>query len=132
MGIDNENSSTLECSGVESVSSSIEFMGVQHQVMGQFLRGPIPMAWLEAACELGFNALRVGIAIWQVSGKKKRAVTVPLTTLDVQRLGVASRQAKWSALRKLEGAGLISTERVGHHAVRVTLLRWRSGRREHS
>ena len=92
------------------------------QIMGKFLRGPVPLVWLAAAGECGLKALRTGLAIWHVSGKNDWALTFPLTSTDTKRLGV-DRRAKWLALRRLERAGLISTKQTGKNSVEVTILR---------
>jgi hypothetical protein len=93
------------------------------QVLGKFLRGPIPLAWLEAAANCGLNALRVGLAAWYVSGKNNWATTVSITNADVKRLGLSDRSAKRLALRRLKKAGLIDTNQIGHNSVEVTIVR---------
>jgi hypothetical protein len=94
------------------------------QMLSQFLRGPVPLVWLAAAGARGLNALRVGLAIWQVSGKSDWAATVSLTSLDVERLGLrGGRPAKLRALRRLKRAGLITTKQTGQCAVEVTILK---------
>jgi hypothetical protein len=93
------------------------------QILGRFLRGPVPNAWLKAAGACGLNALQVGLAIWHKSGVEHWALTISLTSTDVSRFGTIDRSAKLRALRRLEEAGLIETKRVGRNAVEVTILK---------
>ena len=39
-----------------------------------FLKGPVPLDWLQKAMELGIGALSVGIVLWYFRGLKKSKV----------------------------------------------------------
>src|SRR3954470_13955123 len=72
------------------------------RIQGQFLRGPIPMAWLERAAKLpGKAPLAVALVIRFESGRRGGAGPVKLTNPLVARLGV-SRKAKYAATEALE------------------------------
>lgn len=68
-----------------------------------FLKGPIPLAWLEAAARLPGKSLHVGIALWYAAGLTGSA-SIPLSNLSGRRFSL-DRNAKYRALRWLEGAG---------------------------
>lgn len=78
----------------------------QQQIVGGFLKGPIPMVWLEAATKLGGKALNVGLAAWFESGRRRGAKKIKLTTAILKRFAV-DRKAKYRALKVLEKAELI-------------------------
>lgn len=83
---------------------------VKSRVNGEFLKGPIPLAWLTIAAGLrGKASLAVGLAIWFEAGRKKSG-TITLTTAILNRFKV-NRKAKYRALDALEAAGLIVVER---------------------
>jgi hypothetical protein len=82
------------------------------RVKEKFLRGPIPLVWLEQACQLpGRAPLAVALAIWWLRGMRDRFDRLPLTSDSLRRFGVFNRQAKDRGLRALERAGLIRVER---------------------
>ena len=67
-----------------------------------FLKGPVPLEWLNKAAILPGKALNVAIAIWWLQGMAKGK---SLKYLNVKR-GAAS-----AALERLEAAGLIQLTR---------------------
>jgi hypothetical protein len=80
------------------------------KVQGEFLKGPIPLAWLGRAAKLpGKASLATAIAIMFEVGRR-RSQEVVLTTAILKRFGV-NRKAKYRALKLLEKAGLISVVR---------------------
>jgi hypothetical protein len=86
-----------------------------------FLRGPIPLAWLAAAGQIGGKALHVGVYLWHLAGLNDD-MTVKLFTGKLRYIGV-TRQAAYLALAGLEREGLIFVERrAGAHPL-VTLNR---------
>jgi hypothetical protein len=85
-----------------------------------FLKGPVPLPWLERAAKLPGKSLHVGIAVWYVAGLT-RSRRVPLSNVAGHRFGL-DRNAKYRALEWLEGAGLIRVERKLGRAPVVTLL----------
>jgi hypothetical protein len=74
-----------------------------------FLKGPIPLAWLEAASRLPGKSLHAGLALWFSAGVM-RSSSVPLSNVASQRFGL-DRNAKYRALIWLERAGLVKVER---------------------
>jgi hypothetical protein len=86
---------------------------------GLFLRGPVPLAWLRRAAELPGKALAVGLALWFLSGMKKRR-TLRLTRRTLQRFGVG-RKPGYLALKNLEIAGLVCVRRQVGKSPIVTL-----------
>src|SRR3712207_474894 len=81
------------------------------RIHGQFLRGPIPMSWLETAAKLpGKAPLAVALTIRFEAGRQANSQAVKLTNPLVARLGV-SRKSKYSALIALQQAGLIDVLR---------------------
>ena len=85
-----------------------------------FLKGPIPMAWLNAAAKLPGKTLNVGIAIWWLSGMSK-TTAFKLTRKALNQLGV-SRGAALDALRRLEENGLILVKRLPGQRSTVEIL----------
>ena len=85
-----------------------------------FLKGPIPMAWLNAAAKLPGKTLNVGIAIWWLAGMSK-TTSFKLTRKALNQLGV-SRDAASDALRRLEVNGLILVKRLPGQRSTVEIL----------
>jgi DNA-binding transcriptional ArsR family regulator len=89
-------------------------------IPGQFIAGPVDVAWVLRASKLGVKTLLVGLLLWHLKGLRHSA-TVLVSNLMAERWGVTP-DAKGRALRKLEKAGLIAVERQGKRSPRVTLL----------
>lgn len=85
-----------------------------------FLKGPVPLAWLEAAARLPGRSLHAGLALWYAAGLM-RSATVPLSNISGVRFGL-DRNAKYRALEWLDGAGLVKVERKLGRAPVVTIL----------
>jgi hypothetical protein len=86
----------------------------------EFLKGPIPWAWIREAIVLPGRSLAVGLVIWKEAGWRKQMAF----GLTLQRLidnGIP-RDAARRALRKLETAGLISIQSQRGRAAEVTIL----------
>ncbi len=76
---------------------------------GAYIRGPIPMDWLEQAAKLSGKTLNAALAIWYVhSVTKKFSFTIKRQTWERLQL---TRQTYYRALRDLENSGLIAVER---------------------
>lgn len=91
------------------------------KILGEFLKGPIPLPWLTVAAQLSGKApVAVGLAIWFESGRRK-SNEVKLTTAILQRFAV-KRKSKYSALKSLEDAGLIRVRREPRKNPMVTIL----------
>ena len=85
-----------------------------------FLKGPIPMAWLNEAAKLPGKAINLGIAIWWLAGMAQTK-TFKLTGKALDQLGV-SRDAAADALKRLEGRGLIRVQRAPGQRPTVEIL----------
>lgn len=80
------------------------------KVQGEFLKGPIPLAWLGRAAKLpGKASLATALAIMFEVGRR-RSQEIVLTSAILKRFGV-NRKAKYRALKLLEKARLISVVR---------------------
>lgn len=85
-----------------------------------FLKGPIPMNWINKAGSLPGKALHIGIILWHLAGMEK-SLTVKLSTKKQREMGI-KRTTGYTALKKLEEAGLVSVKRrTGRNSV-VTLI----------
>ncbi len=87
---------------------------------GEFIRGPLPLAWVSHAATLPGKSLAVGMAIWFRTGCRPDRKYVSVCNSTLKRFGV-SRTAGYRALRALEQAGLITVERHRGRCPRVTL-----------
>lgn len=85
-----------------------------------FLKGPISLAWLQAAARLPGKSLHAGVALWYAAGLT-RSQSVPLSNLSGGKFGL-DRNAKYRALSWLERGGLIRVERKLGRAPIVTIL----------
>lgn len=85
-----------------------------------FIKGPLPLDWVQRAAALPGKALHVGLCLWYLAGltQSKR---VRLTSKTTQAMGV-SRDAKGEALKRLAQAGLIRVEQCPGCAPEVDLL----------
>ncbi len=90
------------------------------QRSARYLRGPVPLAWLQAAARLPGRALQVGLALWYLVGVTKSA-TVSLSSVQLAGFGV-DRSAKRRALTALAGAGLITLDQVPGRNPVVTVI----------
>ena len=81
----------------------------RHKPGEKFLKGPIPLVWLEAAAKLPGKALHVGIEIWFWAGIKGPE-GIKLSTASLIKFGV-ERHSAYRAVNALENAGLISVIR---------------------
>lgn len=75
----------------------------------RFIKGPIPLSWVQAANALPGKAGAVGLALWFLKGVK-RSSTFALTA-EIQSLAGCGRQAESRALGVLHDAGLIALHR---------------------
>jgi len=92
---------------------------VVHQ-RGEFLKGPIPIAWLKQAAALPGKALHVGLAVWFEHGRRKKNTFV-LSAAVLQRFEVG-RKAGYAGLAALEDIGLLHVVRRHGKNPSVTLL----------
>ena len=85
----------------------------------RFIRGPIPMPWVERACRLRGQVGRVVLAIW--FGRGLAGEPVALSETRLAAFGVTPRTGR-RVLRRLEAAGLVSVERRRGRSPRVRVL----------
>lgn len=85
-----------------------------------FIKGPIPLAWIERASLLPGKSLHVGLVLWYLSGLKK-TLTFSLGSKQLLAFGVG-RDAKAEALSRLSTAGLIAVTQASGRAPVVTIL----------
>lgn len=86
----------------------------------RFLKGPIPLDWLQAAACLPGKACQVGLALWYRAGLECTA-TVVLSNSVLKDFGV-DRHAKYRALQALAGADLITIAKTPGKSPTVTIL----------
>lgn len=87
---------------------------------GKFLKGPIPLEWLNKAANLPGKSLHVALALRFWAGIKKTQ-TVVLSNIALNSFGI-TRYSKKRALKNLELAGLVIVERHTGRAPIVTIL----------
>jgi hypothetical protein len=92
----------------------------QHKRRGKFLRGPIPLPWLQSAAKLPGKALAVGIVLWFHDGVGDPDKPICPTLLE--QFGV-ERRAGYRGLKALERAGLVRVDRAPGRCPRVTIIR---------
>lgn len=86
-----------------------------------YLAGPIPTSWLNAAGQLPGKALHVGLAVWMAS-RVTKTNRFKLGRKWYAGYDVGPRALR-TALRRLQGAGLIRLEKRPGSLPIVTLLR---------
>jgi hypothetical protein len=86
----------------------------------EYIRGPLPLAWMARAAGLPGRSLAVALAIWFRRGVE-RSATFPLYPSALRRMHV-SRWSGYRALAALEEAGLVSVERQPGRCPVVTIL----------
>jgi len=87
---------------------------------GKFLKGPVPLAWLQQAMRLPGKALAVGLLLWLERGMKGRR-TVHFCLSRAATDGIPTTTAR-RAIRALERAGLVRVERKPGRGLNVTIL----------
>jgi hypothetical protein len=88
----------------------------------RYLKGPVPLSWLQRALDLPGKSINVGLAIWFKAGTHESRTGITVSNELVEAFG-ADRHAKYRALVQLEHAGLVKIHRAGKCAPRVTLLK---------
>lgn len=84
-----------------------------------FIKGPLPLDWMQRAARLPGKALQVALALWYLAGLQK-SQTVKLASKPLEAMGV-SRDAKYDALARLAAAGLVAVDQRPGQAPIVTL-----------
>jgi hypothetical protein len=85
-----------------------------------FIKGPIPLPWIQRAAAIPGKALHVALGLWFVGGMC-RSKTFPFRRSVATGMGV-SPDAMYDALTRLEGAGLIHALRHSGRSPVVTIL----------
>jgi DNA-binding transcriptional ArsR family regulator len=85
-----------------------------------FLKGPIPMAWLNEAAKLPGKSINLGLAIKWLAGMSK-ITAFKLTRKALDQLDI-SRDAASDALKRLEERGLIRVQRAPGQRPTVEIL----------
>ena len=91
------------------------------RINGPFLRGPVPMDWLQKAMKLSCAAMSVGIVLWHFRGLKK-SLTFKVGIGDLAKYIGRSWVTCQRALQILEEQGLIALERNNGSKHIVTIL----------
>ena len=87
---------------------------------GRFLKGPVPLDWLEAAAGCGGKAVAVAVLLWYRRGvTRSPEVNVGRS---LRNLFAISPQSFRRAVASLECAGLVTVERSVGRSPRITLL----------
>jgi len=107
-------------SSTRPTTVSGETSPLRHKQHEKFLKGPIPLNWIEKAARQPGKALHIGIELWFWSGVK-RCRRIALTMSRLSRLGV-SRYSAYRALAALERVGLVSVIRHSGRKPVVTIL----------
>lgn len=90
----------------------------------QFLKGPVPMPWLQRAMSLPGQALHVGIMLWFYAGMtRSRHVSISMSGFSKRG---KTRFSASRGLAALEQAGLIRVTRAPGRKPRVEILTVRS------
>lgn len=92
----------------------------RHRKGEKFLKGPIPLTWLQHAAALPGKALAVSVAIWFLAGISNNR-TVKLSGKLLRNFGL-NRWAGYRALNALESAGLVKVNRRRGRCPEVTLV----------
>jgi hypothetical protein len=110
---------TLPTNGSPALTSPTRRLPGRHTGR-EFVKGPIPLAWLARAARLPGKALAVGVVLWHLVGLRK-SCTVKWAPSKAESLGVR-RHAAYRAQRALEKEGLISVERKCGRCPVITIL----------
>lgn len=116
---------SFSCLVALSMSVSRDYLALVHpspapaQRQAPFIRGPLPLAWVQQACQLPGKTAQVALAIQYRCGLE-RSFVVTLTRSQVAAFGV-ERHAARRALKLLEAAGLIRYETRRGRSPRVTV-----------
>ena len=93
----------------------------RHRPGARFLKGPIPLPWLEKAATQPGRALHVALGLWFFAGMKN-SPEVAFSMLWLERTFGVARFSGYRGLAALESAGLVSVVRRRGRKSLVTLL----------
>lgn len=86
-----------------------------------FIRGPIPLAWMQRTCRLPGKAPQLGLALWYIHGLTNR-VSIKLTRTNLVDFGLQDRGVFYRAVEALEGANLIRVIRRPGQTLELALV----------
>jgi hypothetical protein len=89
---------------------------------GRFVRGPLPLIWLQEASKCPGKGLHVSIALWYLAGLTRSLDRLKCSYSLLRDFGV-NRHSAYRALRQLESANLVSIIRGHGRCPRVSLLK---------
>jgi hypothetical protein len=92
----------------------------ERETRPQFVKGPIPMHWLNIAAALPGKSLHIGIWLWYLAGVA-RSKEVVVSNYRLAPWGI-SRHQKARGLSALERAGLVKVKRGAGRNPRVLIL----------
>ena len=85
---------------------------------GRFIKGPIPLSWIQKACIVG--AEKLALYLMYMKGLTKRS-KIPLKSAEMERFGLSPKTRRVQ-LAKLEEAGLVKAEKAAGKKPVVRLL----------
>jgi DNA-binding transcriptional ArsR family regulator len=86
-----------------------------------FVKGPIPLKWIQQAAKIKGKALAVATAIRYRAGIEKRKKDLKITGNMLQSFGV-NRKARYRALKALKNAGLVEVKERRGTSPLVTII----------
>jgi len=93
---------------------------------GRFLKGPIPLPWLQAASNCPGKALHVAIVLGYLAGLNRSVIGLKCSYALLQDFGV-TRHSAYRALRRLERAHLVTVMRAHGRCPVVSLEQGQDG-----
>jgi len=97
----------------------------RHRRGDPFIRGPLPLDWVEIVFTLSFSAVKLAFALWFKAGCHRdriKPATVVMSAGILERFGLKSRTAVSRATAELEAAGLIHTKKRIGRRPEITIL----------
>lgn len=91
------------------------------KVDGHFVKGPIPLAWMLAAAEMGAGTAKAGVLIWYAAGLWGSYYGISLQP-RLWAPHFKCRQTLYRSLDLLERAGLIAVTRARGRSPEVSIL----------
>lgn len=88
-----------------------------------FLKGPVPMSWLNAACTIRRkNALAASLVIFHMAGLARSNTALTVTARRAKQVMGLGKKFFDRGLRDLEAAGLVRVERSRGRAAVVDII----------
>ena len=87
----------------------------------RFLKGPVPLEWLQQAGALPGDTLKAGVLVWHVAGlaRSRAGLTLPPR---IWQGWYRDRSTLYRALARLEAAGLVVVDRRRGRSPVVSIL----------